>query len=224
MRESDPDPLQRVKSVGIKRATIVDLISVGFSRHERDVPLAEDMARAVLTRFGSVSAFCDMDGAIVTEATGIDGFELMRTQALIEIGRRSATSRKGPPSRIDAPEDVVQLLAELLDEMAGEKREHFFAVLLDSKGGVMRVAEIHIGTLTMSLVGAREVFREAIREGASGVIVGHNHPSGDPTPSPEDIEVTRRLVELGEMLDIRVEDHVILGDHGFVSLKRQRLM
>ena len=131
---------------------------------------------------------------------------------------------KGPKRAIDAPEDVVEVLEGLLDRLKGEKREHFFAILLDSKGSVMRVAQVHIGTLTMSLVGAREVFREAIREGASSVIVGHNHPSGDPTPSPEDIEVTGRLAELGEMLDIRVEDHVILGENDFVSMKRQRLM
>jgi DNA repair protein RadC len=142
----------------------------------------------------------------------------------MEIGRRIGASRPKRKRVIDGPEDVVEVLHEQLEVLKGEKREHFFAVLLDAKGSVMRVANVHIGTLTMSLVGAREVFREAIRDGASSVILGHNHPSGDPTPSPEDIEVTQRLVELGEMLDIRVEDHVILGEEEFKSMRRLRLM
>ncbi len=224
MSKRDPEPLERVKAVGVRGASIVDLIAVGFTRHESDVGLGEDMARQLLTRFGSLRDFGEASGSAITEATGIEGFELLRTQALVEIGRRVGSSGRGPKRAIDAPEDVVDVLEGLLEKLKGEKREHFFAVLLDSKGGVMRVAEVHVGTLTMSLVGAREVFREAIRDGASSVIVGHNHPSGDPTPSPEDIEVTRRLVELGEMLDIGVEDHVILGDSDFVSMKRQRLM
>jgi DNA repair protein RadC len=95
---------------------------------------------------------------------------------------------------------------------------------MDAKGVVIRVSDIHIGTLTASMVGAREVFREAIRDGACSLIIGHNHPSGDTTPSPEDIRVTKELVQLGEMLDIKVEDHVIVGDTGYTSLKQERLM
>jgi DNA repair protein RadC len=216
--------IDRIKAMGVKSAAVVDLIAIGFSRSEADAFLAEGMARSLLTKFGSVRAFGEAAPADLAHATGVEGFELLRTQALMEIGRRVGMAGKGPVKSIDAPEDVAEVLYEMLQRLRGEKREHFFAVLLDSQGAVMRVAEIHIGTLTMSIVGAREVFREAIRDGACSVIVGHNHPSGDPTPSPEDIEVTRRLVELGEMLDIRVEDHVILGEQDFTSLKRQRLM
>ncbi len=85
-------------------------------------------------------------------------------------------------------------------------------MLLDAKNVVMRVAEIHVGTLTMSPVGPREVFREAIRDGASAIIVAHNHPSGDPTPSPEDRVVTERLKQVGALVDIPVLDHIVIGD------------
>jgi len=123
-------------------------------------------------------------------------------------------------TQIDSPEDVFVLL----DHLRHEKREHFVAILMDSKNGVQRVAPIHIGTLTMSLVGPREVYREAIKEGASSIIVAHNHPSGDPTPSPEDVQVTKKLIEVGEMLDIPVLDHVIIGYRNFVSMKEKRLI
>jgi DNA repair protein RadC len=224
VRNPELDPLGRVRSTGVRGASLIDLLAVAFSRHEGDVALSEHMARELLLKFGSVRELDNADDPMLTQATGIDGFELVRVRALMEIGRRIGASRPKRKRVIDGPEDVVEVLHEQLEVLKGEKREHFFAVLLDAKGSVMRVANVHIGTLTMSLVGAREVFREAIRDGASSVILGHNHPSGDPTPSPEDIEVTQRLVELGEMLDIRVEDHVILGEEEFKSMRRLRLM
>src|SRR5262249_42746108 len=110
------------------------------------------------------------------------------------------------------------------DFLTVEKREHFYAILLDSANHVMRKALIHIGTLTMSIVGPREIFREAVREGASSIIVAHNHPSGDPTPSPEDIESTKQLVQVGKLLDIPVLDHVIIGHEGYRSLSEMGLM
>ena len=224
MNRRDPSPADRVKASGIRAASVIDLIAVGFSRNEDDVILAENMARGLLSRFGSIRSLGEASSSDLLTVTGLEGHELLRTQALLELGRRIAMAGKGPQRVIDAPEDVVKVLDEQMERFRGEKREHFFAILLDTKGAVMRVAEIHVGTLNMSIVGAREIFREAIREGASGVILGHNHPSGDPTPSHEDIDVTSQLVKLGEMLDIRVEDHVILGEDGFTSLRREKLM
>jgi DNA repair protein RadC len=89
---------------------------------------------------------------------------------------------------------------------------------------ILRVATIHIGTANASIVGLREIFREAVREGAVSLIVAHNHPSGDPDPSTEDIEVTAKIKEAGRLLDIELLDHVIIGERRFVSLNRQKLM
>jgi DNA repair protein RadC len=168
-----------------------------------------------LQRFGSLKSFSEAGATDISEITGLEGFEVLRAQALIEIGRRSAKTTRGEITTIESPEDAF----ELLQYLQGEKREHFVAILLDAKAQVMRVANIHIGTLTASIVGAREVFREAIRDGASSIIVAHNHPSGDPTPSPEDIEVTQKLFEIGEMLDIPVLDHIIIGERYALSLR-----
>jgi len=177
-------------------------------------------ARALLTRFGSVRALGELSHADLAAAGGMDDFESLRAQALLELGRRVGGAGKGLLEEITCARDVM----DLLDTLRFEKREHFVAVLLDSKAVVLRVVTIHIGTLNMSLVGPREIFREAIREGASSVIVAHNHPSGDPTPSPEDIEVTGQLVEVGRMLDIPVLDHVIIGERTYVSLSERGII
>jgi DNA repair protein RadC len=212
--------LQRVRASGVAAASPVDLVAVGFSRWQSDVPLAEAQSRALLTRYGSIRAVAEAAFSDLSSATGLEEFEILRALALIELGRRSAGAGKGDIESIGSAQDVMNLL----DYLRFEKREHFVAILLNAKNGVMRVAHIHIGTLTMSVVGAREVFREAIRDGASSIIVAHNHPSGDPTPSPEDIEVTKQLVEAGKLLDIQVLDHVIIGERRYTSLHERGLI
>jgi len=213
-----PDTLvQRVRSVGVRAASIVDLLAIGFARREEDVPLNEGLMRKMLMRFGSLRGLSEASPADIGAATGLEDFELLRAQALMEVGRRTNTAGKGPMDEILAPGAVMALL----DHLRFEKREHFIVILLDAKNQVMRVSSVHIGTLSMSIVGAREVFREAIRDGASALIVAHNHPSGDPTPSPEDFDVTLRLVEIGKMLDIPVLDHVIIGERRYHSFSEK---
>jgi len=180
------------------------------------VDASAEVGRSFLRRAGGIRGIGEASIADLSEATGLDEFEVLRIQALLELGRRTQSAGKGEIRSIDSPDDAM----ELLDWMRFEKREHFVAILLDAKNQIMRVAPIHIGTLTMSVVGAREVFREAIRDAASSIIVAHNHPSGDPTPSPEDIEITGKLVEVGEILDIPVLDHVIIGERRAVSLRQ----
>jgi DNA repair protein RadC len=206
--------LQRVRSVGVRAASPTDLIAIGFSRRAEDVDLAEAPSRKMLQRFGSLRSLSEASASDLNAATGLEDFEILRAQVLMELGRRTGGAGKGPPETIDGADDV----AVILDYLRHEKKEHFVALLLDAKQNLMRQATIHVGTLTMSIVGARELFREAIRDGASSVIIAHNHPSGDPTPSPEDIEVTRKLVEVGRLLDIPVLDHVIIGERRHVSL------
>lgn len=124
-------------------------------------------------------------------------------------------------SKIRSPQDVYNLLGPSLRD---EKREHFIALLIDTKGGVLRAHTVSIGDLSSSLVHPREVFVEAIRSSAASLIVAHNHPSGDPTPSPEDTAVTRRLREAGQLIGIELLDHVVLGDARWVSLREKGLM
>jgi len=120
--------------------------------------------------------------------------------------------------QIEGPDDVAQIVSHYLEH---EDREHFVTVMLDAKCRVIGIHTVHIGTLNCSLVSAREVFKAAILSNAASIILAHNHPSGDVTPSPEDIQVTKTLTAAGKLLDIDVLDHLIIGeDGGWNSLKR----
>lgn len=178
------------------------------------------LGRKLLERFGSIRGLGEASYEAINAETGFEGFEHLRAQALFELGRRAGEAGKGEMVQLDCAEDAYRRLRYLRTE----KKEHFVAVLLDAQNAIQRLATIHIGTLTMSVVGPREVFREAIRDGACSIIVAHNHPSGDHTPSPEDIQVTKTLVKVGDMLDIPVLDHIIIGERGYTSLKEAGLM
>jgi DNA repair protein RadC len=118
--------------------------------------------------------------------------------------------RRAPPPRVDGPEDVYRLLRPLLRDT---DREHFYVVLLSTKNHVLAVELVSVGSLSASIVHPREVFKPAIVASAAAIVVAHNHPSNDTTPSPEDIEFTRRLAQAGDLLGIRVLDHVISSSY-----------
>jgi DNA repair protein RadC len=218
---SESKIVEKLQMFGLGTASPVDLAAVGFSRREEDVDPGEAAARKFIKAGHRLLSVNSVAGEDLHRLFGLDGYEAVRALALLELGRRTAQVGKGPVSSITNPEDVYRLLH---DELRDQRQEFFYAVLVDSKNNVLKKCQIHAGTLNASLVGPREVFREAIREGASALIVAHNHPSGDPTPSPEDIEVTRRLRAVGEMLDLPLLDHVIVGDERWVSLADAGLM
>jgi DNA repair protein RadC len=208
--------LSRVQDLGIKSASLVDLLAVGLAQEESDLSRMQEIALRLVPSLQMIRGLADLSTHSLEEH-GVDGFAAIRFQALLELGRRLGGALKGPGTQIDGPEQV----AELLEGLRFEKKEHFIALLLDAQNVVIRMVTVHVGTLTTSVVGPREVFREAIREGASGLIVAHNHPSGDPRPSAEDLEITAKLVEIGKMLDIPLFDHVILGERKFTSLRNE---
>lgn len=209
-----------VRNLGVRASSPVDLLTLGFSRREEDVDRNVGLGRKLLERFGSIRGLGEASFEAINSETGFEGFEYLRAQALLELGRRIGEAGKGESVQLDSAEDAYRRLRYLRTE----KKEHFVAVLLDAQNAIQREATIHIGTLTMSVVGPREVFREAIRDGACSIIVAHNHPSGDHTPSPEDIQVTKTLMKVGDMLDIPVLDHIIIGERGYTSLKEAGLM
>jgi DNA repair protein RadC len=212
--------VERVRSFGIGIASPIDLAAIGYSRREGDVDDALEAARTIIAEGKRLKSLGEVGSKQIEEAFGLDPFEILRSQALFELGRRQGRVGKGPVVSITGPKDVYNLLVDY----RGEKREHFCVVLLDAKNNVLRTSVVHIGTLSSSPVGMREVFRDAVREGASAIIVAHNHPSGDPTPSPEDIEITKSLVKAGVILDIPVLDHVILGELSYSSLADLQLL
>jgi DNA repair protein RadC len=181
---------------------------------------AVQVADGLLAQFGNLRG---LSHATVEELAGVYGVgpaKAVQIKAAIELGRRLVAASPEERTKIRSPRDVFNLLGPMLRE---EKREHFMALLLDARNGVLRTRTISVGDLASSIVHPREVFAEAIRHSAASIIIAHNHPSGDPTPSPEDIAVTTRLAEAGELLGIEVLDHIVLGEVTFTSMKEKGL-
>lgn len=137
--------------------------------------------------------------------------------AAFELGRRATTS-SGPS--VASPEEAWHLLAD----MSGLRKEHFRALYVDARRRLILAETVSIGTLTSSLVHPREVFQPAVAHSAAALVVAHNHPSGDPEPSPEDLALTRRLRQAGEILGIEVLDHLVVGRGRYVSLKQRGVL
>ena len=136
--------------------------------------------------------------------------------AAVELGRRLSTRAAQKLEKIEGPEDVARYASPLL---RFEQKEHFLVMLLDVRNRVLAMPTVSVGSLTASVAHPREIFREAIRYSAANMILIHNHPSGDPTPSREDIQITKQMMKAGEIMGIPVLDHVIIAGDGFLSLK-----
>ena len=171
-------------------------------------------ASRVLDRFGTLREAGRATPAEVEALLGVDAAAAARLAAALELGRRAAAEDlpRGLPFR--SSRDIYDRYRPLLLDA---RRERFVAVMVDAKNRVLREEAVSEGILTTSLVHPREVFAPAIREGAAGLVLAHNHPSGDPEPSPDDVDITARLVAAGELIGIRVLDHVVVGERSYVS-------
>ncbi len=156
-------------------------------------------------------------GAAELEAAGFSMAAARRVLGAFELGRRARTN-KTPPPAMASPEDAYACVAPLLDDAA---HEHFVVVVLDVRNRPRHVVRVAMGSVDRCAVDPREVFAPAIREHGSAVVVAHNHPSGDPTPSFEDIALTQRLARAGELLGLPVLDHIIVGSGPFVRQSKQ---
>lgn len=167
------------------------------------------IAREIAAEWGSMPRLMSGSPAELTGLRSLEAAAHARLLAAIELGRRGAIWRAQERTALNDPESVVDLCAP---RMRGFDREHFWALALDTKNGLIKVLQVSIGSLAVSIVHPRELFKDAISVSASSVILVHNHPSGDPTPSASDIQLTRRLAAAGRLLGIEVLDHVVIGD------------
>ena len=210
----------RVQRLGVKAASNIDLLAIALTREAGDLEEGEAVAQKLARRLGA-GRLIDVSAGDLQTLAGLEPYEAARVLAAIELGRKLAGQGKVKTDEITSKEAAYAVFAHLADEA----QENFCVAFLDAKAKLLSVSTIHKGTLTMSVVGPREVFREAVRENAAMVVLAHNHPSGDPTPSPEDARVTRKLVEVGEALDIPVVDHIVVGHDGrYVSLREKGMM
>ena len=179
---------------------------------------AVDVAREMLARYGSLSG---LTGLAVTELAALRGVgrvKAVRLAAAFEMTRRLRSRSGAAREVLSSPEQVFARYGPLMEDL---KKEVFRVALLDAQNGLLRDVVVSEGTLSASLVHPREVFKPAILESAASIILLHNHPSGDPTPSREDVRLTRQLVECSKLLDLRIHDHVIIGRERFISMAQR---
>jgi DNA repair protein RadC len=182
---------------------------------------ALDLASELLAGNGALSALARRPPADVARMRGVGAAKAARVAAALELGRRLQEEGRTERHRIRSPADVYRWFSPRLSDLSAEE---FHVLALDSQSAVLRDLMITRGILNSSLVHPREVFRGAIAEAAAGIIVVHNHPSGDPTPSADDRAVTRQLVEAGRIIDLPVYDHVIVGHGRYVSFSEAGLL
>ena len=210
-------PRERLLTLGAGGLTNSELIAILLRtgmRGENVLTLASRLLAACSGLHGllraSVAELCALKG--ISEA------KAAQLLAALELGRRAASLAPEERALIRAPEDVYNLIGA---ELAHLTQEKLCVVLLSTKQEVMRVHDVYQGTVNSASVRVAEVLRPAIKENCPNFIVVHNHPSGDPTPSPEDIRITRRLVTSAATMDIDLQDHLVIGARGFVSMKQR---
>lgn len=213
----DERPRERLLKFGADELSTAQLLAIILRTGGRKKSALE-LARELLTSFGSVK---EIEGASLAEFSKIKGIgsaKLAQLKAAFELGRRlmsnEAEDGSGKPS-FKTSHDVFDYYRP---KFFGLKKERFLCALLDTKNRIFKETVVSEGTLTSSLVHPREVFRSAIKEASASVLFLHNHPSGDTTPSRDDITITERLVETGKIVGIEVLDHIIISDSGYLSL------
>lgn len=176
------------------------------------------LANRILMNFEKLHALKHATIEEIIAIKGIGEAKAVHLLAAIELGKRLAQKEMDTRFTIRSPDDAAHFL---MPEMSPLQQEHFVVLFLNVKNQVLHKQTIFIGSLNASIVHPREIFREAVKRSAASIICAHNHPSGVPTPSPEDIEVTSRLHEAGLIIGIDLIDHIIIGDHQFISLKEK---
>ncbi|HTM10205.1 MAG TPA: DNA repair protein RadC [Verrucomicrobiae bacterium] len=213
-------PREKLLARGAESLTEAELVAILLRTGNAGVS-ALDCARMLLKRFDGLKG---LDGAPAGEIAAIKGIgpaKSAQVKAALELGRRLARQKWDAGRALKSSEDVYRDFSERL---AKEKREMFYVVLLTNKNKKIREVKISEGSLTASLVHPREVFNPVIRESAAAVIFVHNHPSGDPAPSPEDIDITKRLKQVGEVMGVRVLDHIVIGHGRYYSFSDKGML
>ena len=177
---------------------------------------ALDLGRELLIEFKSLRSLADASCVEMQRIKGVGPAKATCLKAALDLARR-VNEQLRPLESFTRFTSALQVFEHLDNEFRDSRKEYFMALLLDGKNRIIKRAQISEGSLNQSIVHPREVFNVAVRESAAAMILLHNHPTGDPTPSPEDLEVTRRLCEAGQLMGIKVLDHIIIGEGAFYS-------
>ncbi|MCI1856664.1 MAG: DNA repair protein RadC [Sporolactobacillus sp.] len=215
--ERPRERLIRAGAGALSEAELIAILLRSGTRHESVV----DLSKRLISTFDGLKKLREASIEELETINGIGRAKAVQLLACFEIAKRLAGPPAGDRFTIRSPEDGANYVMEGMRLL---KQETFVALFLNTKNQVVHQSTLFVGGLNSSIVHPREVFKEAVRHSAASIICFHNHPSGDPTPSREDLDVTRRLVSCGRMLGVDVLDHIVIGDKRFVSLKQKGLM
>jgi DNA repair protein RadC len=219
---ADERPREKLLAQGAERLTDAELLALiirtGDSTSKAS---AVDLARALLQRFGSLRQLAAASITELCQQQGIGPAKAAEIHALFQISRRFSDQRLQPGQPYRSSADAYNHFHERLCDY---RKEVFLALLLDNKNRLIREVQISEGSLTASIVHPREVFAPALKESAAAILFVHNHPSGDPAPSHEDIAITDRLKQVGDLMGVRVLDHIIIGKGEYLSFADQGLL
>lgn len=213
-------PRERLNQLGPSALSVQELIAIILRLGTIGVSAVE-LANRLLARFGNLKALAQASVIELSNVEGMGEAKAISIKAAFELGRRLSSFNSDVRPVIKNPKDIYNLLA---DEMRLLTQEIFKAVILNTKNEVMRIETVTIGTINTNIIHPRELFRPAVRANANTVILVHNHPSGDPEPSREDILITKKLIDASHVIDIEIEDHIVIGDGRFVSMKERRFI
>ncbi|MFJ7974747.1 DNA repair protein RadC [Peribacillus sp. NPDC096379] len=213
----DERPRERFIQNGPQSLSNQELLAILLRTGTKDESVLQ-LANRLINTFEGLRMLKDASIDEITAIKGIGEAKAIQILTAVELGKRITQLNYQDRYVIRSPEDGANYCME---EMRFLSQEHFITLYLNTKNQVLHKQTIFIGSLNASIVHPREVFKEAFRRSAASIICLHNHPSGDPSPSREDIEVTKRLVECGKIIGIELLDHIIIGEHKFVSLKEK---
>ena len=213
-------PRERLQKLGAEALSAQEILAVILGRGVSGESVMVT-AQRLLSKFGNLKGIAEASVEELSQLRGVGIAKATQIKAAFELASRlDGYAQTGDKTVVKTPEDVVGVVG---NRLRGKKKEYFLALLLDTRNQLIKVAEISVGSLDTSIVHPREVFKEAISASAAAVIFAHNHPSGDAEASPDDIKLTKRLAEAGELVGIDVLDHIIVGDKKNLSLKREGL-
>jgi DNA repair protein RadC len=212
-------PRERLKRYGAASLSNAELLAIVLRTGAASESVLNMSAR-LLARYGGLPGLARAGFGQLCQEHGLGEAKAAQIKATLELSRRLISSQPTERPVVKSPDDVANLLQA---EMGFLEQEELRLVLLDTKNQLVSIPQVYKGSVNTSLVRVAELFRDAVRENCPALIVVHNHPSGDPTPSQEDIQVTEQAVSAGKLLDIEVLDHIVIGNQRFISLKEQGL-
>jgi DNA repair protein RadC len=216
--ESDR-PRERLMEKGAKSLSKAELLAI-LLRTGVLGEKAVEVGQRLLNKFNGLEGLQRASLAEICDQHGIGMAKAAQIKAAIELGSRLKSDSPGKKTTINSPEDVADLLKY---DLVGLEQEVLIVLLLDTRNHVLENVEVYRGSVNSSQVRVAEIFTFAVRRNAPSLIIVHNHPSGDPSPSPDDVAITRAIIQAGKMLDIDVIDHIVIARDGFVSLKQRGL-